>query len=112
MEEKWNNIKGISEETANELSKRMLALANQVPFVTEELKRQYNGLVSLIWQELEMRHIDMMMDYNKWRLIYMFSKWPFRWYCLMRARKALVKYRSAFHDCERFKREFKYEEFE
>lgn len=108
MEEE-HEIKTISEEPAQELSQAVLALAVETPFKAEELAKATDTLVYLIWRDLALRQLDAMYGYYMSKFKYYLSKWPFHRYRLMRARKALVKYRKAFHDCEDFQREFGYE---
>lgn len=110
--EEDENIKLMSEETAKELTQRFLALANEKPFVEEALKRYTLELYSLIWRNLELSHFDAMIKYYMCKFKYLLSKWPFRRYRLLRARKALIRYRDAFHASENFKREFHYEKTE
>lgn len=108
MEEE-HEFKGISEETAQKLSQAFLALAVETPFKAEELAKTTDTLVYLIRRDLALRLLDAMSGYYMCKFKYYLSKWPFHRYRLIRARKALIKYRKAFHDCEDFQREFGYE---
>lgn len=101
-----HEIKGILEETVQEFSQAFLAIAVETPFKAEELAKATDTLVHLIWRDLALRQVDSMLNYYMSKLKYYLSKWPFHRYRLMRARKALVKYRKAFHDCEDFERKF------
>lgn len=110
--EEDENIKGITEETAQELAKAIESFAVQTPFVTSEIKEFTDKLSHLIVRDLKITHFGAMQDYYMCKFRYLLSKWPLHWYRLLRARKALIKYRNAFHALESFKREFGYEEAE
>lgn len=109
MEEE-HEIKTISEETAQEFLQSLLDIADDSPFSANDLQLITNRLTSIIFHELAERLLESAFNYFKCKVHYRFlSKKCFRWYYLKKTRKALIKYRKAFHDFEDFKREFGYE---
>lgn len=109
MEEE-HEFKGISEETAQEFLQSLLDIADDSPFSANDLQLITNRLTSIIIHELAERLLESAFNYFKCKVNYRYlSKKCFRWYYLIKARKALIKYRKAFHYYEDFKREFGYE---
>lgn len=109
MEEE-HEIKTISEETAQEFLQSLLDIADDSPFAAKDLQLITNRITSIIIHELAERLLESAFNYYKCKVNYRYlSKKCFRWYYLIKARKALVKYRHAFHYFEDFKREFGYE---
>ncbi len=109
MEEE-HEFKGISEETAQEFLQSLLDIADDSPFAAADLQRMTNELTRVIVHELAKRLLETAYDYYTCKFRYRYlSKHLFRWYHLMRTRRALVKYRKAFRDFEDFKRNFGYE---
>jgi len=105
MEE--HEIKTISEETAQEFLQSLLDFADDSPFAAKNLQLITNRITSIIIHELAERLLESAFNYFKCKANYRYlSKKCVRWYYLIKARKALVKYRKAFHDFEDFKRIF------
>lgn len=109
MEEE-HEIKTISEETAQEFLQSLLDIADDSPFAAKDLQLITNRIKSTIIHSLAERLLEYAFNYFKCKIHYRFLSNKcfrnkcFRWYYLIKARKALVKYRNAFHDFEDFKK--------